>query len=75
MARSDLVALNRKVSESAPGALLPDACAVKTCLREVRIATLQWLPGLGGLLRTGGRSGSDVDITGERWLPDDAPAG
>jgi len=33
-------------------------------------ATLQWLPGLGGLLRTGGRSGSDVDITGERWLPD-----
>jgi hydroxymethylbilane synthase len=33
-------------------------------------ATLQWLPGLGGLLRTGGRSGTDVDITGERWLPD-----
>lgn len=33
-------------------------------------ATLQWLPGLGGLLRTGGRSGSNVDITGERWLPD-----
>ncbi len=33
-------------------------------------ATLQWLPGLGGLLRTGGRSGSNVDITGERWLPE-----
>jgi len=33
-------------------------------------ATLQWLPGLGGLLRTGGRSGTNVDITGERWLPD-----
>jgi hydroxymethylbilane synthase len=33
-------------------------------------ATLQWLPGLGGLLRTGGRSGTNVDITGERWLPE-----
>lgn len=37
-------------------------------------ATLQWLPGLGGLLRTGGRSGADVDITGERWLPETVPA-
>ena len=33
-------------------------------------ATLQWLPGLGGLLRTGGRSGTNADITGERWLPE-----
>lgn len=41
-------------------------------------ATLQWLPGLGGLLRTGGRSGTNVDITGERWLPNvvvNAPSG
>ncbi len=40
MALSDLVALNRKTSGAAPGALLPEACAVKTCLREVRIAAL-----------------------------------
>lgn len=40
MALSDLVALNRKVAQSAPDALLPDACAVKTCLREVRIAAV-----------------------------------
>ena len=40
MALSDLVALNRKSPDAAPDALLPDACAVKTCLREVRIAAL-----------------------------------
>jgi len=40
MALSDLVALNRKSPDAAAEALLPDACAVKTCLREVRIATL-----------------------------------
>jgi hydroxymethylbilane synthase len=33
-------------------------------------ATLQWLPELGGILRTGGRSSSDADITGTRWLPE-----
>ncbi|HMA13080.1 MAG TPA: hypothetical protein VKO83_14410, partial [Steroidobacteraceae bacterium] len=40
MALSDLVALNRKGAAVAPDALLPDACAVNTCLREVRIAAL-----------------------------------
>jgi len=40
MALSDLVALNRKSPDAAAEGLLPDACAVKTCLREVRIATL-----------------------------------
>ncbi|MBK9251506.1 MAG: hypothetical protein IPM70_06220 [Proteobacteria bacterium] len=40
MALSDLVALNRKSPDAAPDALLPNACAVKTCLREVRIAAL-----------------------------------
>jgi Glutamyl-tRNAGlu reductase, N-terminal domain len=43
MALSDLVALNRKdpgTTDAAPDALLPDACAVKTCLREVRIAAM-----------------------------------
>lgn len=40
MALSDLVALNRKSPDAAAEGLLPEACAVKTCLREVRIATL-----------------------------------
>jgi hypothetical protein len=40
MALSDLVALNRKAPDDAAAPLLPDACAVKTCLREVRIAAL-----------------------------------
>jgi glutamyl-tRNA reductase len=40
MALSDLVALNRKSPDATAEALLPDACAVKTFLREVRIATL-----------------------------------
>jgi hypothetical protein len=38
MALSDLTVLNRKVATGAPAALLPEACAVDTCLREVRIA-------------------------------------
>jgi len=40
MALSDLVALNRNSPSAPADALLPEACAVKTCLREVRIATL-----------------------------------
>lgn len=38
MALADLVVLNRKVSGGPPTDLLPDACVVGTCLREVRIA-------------------------------------
>src|SRR5262245_23222232 len=40
MALADLIVLNRKVSGGAPTALLPDACVVATCLREVRVAVL-----------------------------------
>jgi glutamyl-tRNA reductase len=40
MALSHLVALNRKVADASKATLLPDACAVNTCLREVRIAAL-----------------------------------
>jgi len=39
MSLSQLIALNRKVADAAP-ALLPDACALSTCLREVRVALL-----------------------------------
>jgi len=39
MSLSQLTALNRKVANAAP-ALLPEACAVSTCLREVRVAML-----------------------------------
>ena len=39
MALSQLIALNRKVAGDA-SPLLPDACVVSTCLREVRIAVL-----------------------------------
>src|SRR5262245_24041954 len=39
MALSQLIALNRKVANTAP-VVLPDACTVSTCLREVRIAVL-----------------------------------
>jgi len=38
MALADLIVLNRRVSAGTPTALLPDACVVSTCLREVRIA-------------------------------------
>lgn len=40
MALAELTVLNRKVSAAAPAGLLPDACVVGTCLREVRIAML-----------------------------------
>ena len=33
-------------------------------------ATLQWLPGLGGLLQIAGRSSAGADIAERRWLPD-----
>jgi hydroxymethylbilane synthase len=33
-------------------------------------ATLQWLPGLGGLLQIAGRSSTGADIAERRWLPD-----
>jgi hypothetical protein len=39
MALSQLIALNRKVASTA-SVLLPDACVIITCLREVRIAVL-----------------------------------
>jgi glutamyl-tRNA reductase len=39
MALSQLIALNRKAASTAP-AMLPDACVVSTCLREVRVAVL-----------------------------------
>jgi len=39
MALADLTVLNRKVSPS-PTGLLPDACVVETCLREVRVAAI-----------------------------------
>jgi len=39
MALAELTVLNRKVAP-APAGLLPDACVVATCLREVRIAAL-----------------------------------
>ena len=39
MALADLTVLNRRVSPS-PVGLLPDACVVETCLREVRVAVL-----------------------------------
>jgi hydroxymethylbilane synthase len=32
-------------------------------------ATLQWLPGLGGLLQVAGRSSGDLDIAERRFLP------
>lgn len=35
-------------------------------------ATLQWLPGLGGLLQVAGRSSQDTDIAERRFLPHDA---
>ena len=38
MALADLIVLNRKASDAAAGAQLPDACVISTCLREVRIA-------------------------------------
>jgi glutamyl-tRNA reductase len=38
MALADLIVLNRRVSGNAATALLPDACVISTCLREVRIA-------------------------------------
>jgi hypothetical protein len=37
MALADLIVLNRKTSGASSTALLPDACVVGTCLREVRI--------------------------------------
>jgi hypothetical protein len=40
MALADLIVLNRKVAGGDPGDLLPDACAVSTCLRDVRLAML-----------------------------------
>jgi len=33
-------------------------------------ATLQWLPGLGGLLRVAGRSSANHDISDEIWVPE-----
>jgi hydroxymethylbilane synthase len=33
-------------------------------------ASLQWLQGLGGLLRVAGRSGADRDITDQLWMPE-----
>jgi hypothetical protein len=38
MALADLIVLNRNASGNTSTALLPDACVVGTCLREVRIA-------------------------------------
>lgn len=38
MALAELVVLNRKAAEGPPASLLPDACVLGTCLREVRIA-------------------------------------
>jgi hydroxymethylbilane synthase len=35
-------------------------------------ATLQWLPGLGGLLQIAGRSAAGLDISGRRFLPSPA---
>lgn len=40
MPLSRLVVLNRKVSGGPPSGLLPDACVIGTCLREVRVAML-----------------------------------
>jgi glutamyl-tRNA reductase len=40
MALADLIVLNRRSAAGAPTALLPDACVLGTCLREVRIAML-----------------------------------
>ena len=39
MALSQLIALNRKAASLEP-ALLPEACVISTCLREVRVAVL-----------------------------------
>jgi Porphobilinogen deaminase, dipyromethane cofactor binding domain len=33
-------------------------------------ATLQWMPGLGGLLQVAGRSSNGTDLAERRWLPD-----
>jgi hydroxymethylbilane synthase len=33
-------------------------------------ATLQWLPGMGGLLHVAGRSASERDLEERRWLPE-----
>ncbi len=38
MALADLTVLNRSTPDRAPTALLPEACVLGTCLREVRIA-------------------------------------
>jgi hypothetical protein len=38
MALAELIVLNRKRADGPPTALLPDACVLGTCLREVRIA-------------------------------------
>jgi hypothetical protein len=38
MALAELTVLNRRTPEHTPTALLPDACVLGTCLREVRIA-------------------------------------
>ncbi len=38
MALAELTVLNRRTPERTPTALLPDACVLGTCLREVRIA-------------------------------------
>jgi hypothetical protein len=40
MALADLVVLNRRTSGATTTALLPDACVIGTCLREVRIGML-----------------------------------
>jgi hypothetical protein len=40
MALADLIVLNKRGGATASGGVLPDACVVGTCLREVRVATL-----------------------------------
>jgi hypothetical protein len=40
MALAELIVLNRRSADGAPTALLPGACVLGTCLREVRIAML-----------------------------------
>jgi glutamyl-tRNA reductase len=55
MALSQLIALNRKVADPAP-VVLPDACTVSTCLREVRIAVLPDV----ALAKTEGAAGYEV---------------
>ena len=40
MALADLIVLNRNTSGDTSTTLLPDACVIGTCLREVRIGML-----------------------------------